>query len=633
MAVRKRNAYALLSRLFKFQFKQSHHALVPPLLLHSNLPPSDSERAAICSVVATVEEEIAELQSKPVSQQKRHRLSKCTELLRIHNAALSPIRWVPTEVLEQIFQHCTWQCTPGRTSHWRELPWAISQVCRTWREITLNLPFLWNRLPIHLGDGTAAHLDALATFLKAILARSLKAPLYLYMYAPFKEYDWHPLINVLAPHSKRVEELTIESSTITMRAFQVFKGGLPSLRKITLTKVSRRNHGSSALLIDLFEHAPLLREVTLVGLYTHELMLPWPQLISFNGNRINRTGLSQVVANSLELERLQLAGYSYGAGPKIVTLPRLTSLKVKLENPNITSNFFFGKLNLPKVEEIEVEQYQGELLTHLIPMLSRCPTPSVLRKLALRTALREAGNLTSLLRLTPQLVELDVKVPPLRDLSELIIDPESPPLVPMLETLIIHVNTEDVWRKEIPVNTLAHSRCEIDDTLVEPFQADEGRRKLKTFRLVFPNPISSHMAQVELNGWIEDPQPTGPDHFGLWRKMLHEELPELDYRPPPKKRKFDLKFAHRVDRLLAAIEDFQLSDVKGLYVSGLLMSLRRLSHIRPNHIPGDNIYHFRMRSQEILNNWAPSLRKDLVIFQWVMKGSRSLLYIPMNDGK
>ena len=63
------------------------------------------------------------------------------------------------------------------------------------------------------------------------------------------------------------------------------------------------------------------------------------------------------------------------------------------------------------------------------------------------------------------------------------------------------------------------------------------------------------------------------------------------------------------------------------------LSLRRLSYMRPNSIPGDNTYHFRTRSQEILNNWAPSLRKNLVLLQWVMEGTNSLIYIPLNDGE
>ena len=62
-------------------------------------------------------------------------------------------------------------------------------------------------------------------------------------------------------------------------------------------------------------------------------------------------------------------------------------------------------------------------------------------------------------------------------------------------------------------------------------------------------------------------------------------------------------------------------------------SLRCLSYMRPNSIPGENIYHFRMRSQEILNKWAPFLRKKLDVLQWVMEGTNSLVYIPLNDGE
>ena len=569
---------SLLKPLSKLRFKRSNltgtHA-PPELLLHSNLPPTDSERAAVCNAVAAVEEEISQLQQKPkFSHRRRRRLSRYTELLRVHNAVLSPIRWIPAEVLEEIFRFCTWSLTLDQNSHWRELPWAISQVCRTWREITLNLPCLWSRIPIHLGDNTLTNLAAQATFLTGLLARSRNAPLYLHVQAPFKEYDWHPLINALVPHSERVEELTIKSSTVTMNAFRKFKGHLPLLRKLTLSKTSQRNH-PSALIIDLFEDAPLLREVTLFALYTHELILPWPQVISFNGSRINRTGLSQLVANSLDLEHLEIAGYSYGAGPRTATLRCLTTLKVKLENPSITSNFFFGSLNLPNVEEIEVEEYQGDLLPHLIFMLTRCPTPSMVRKLTLRNIIQEApGDLSSLLRLTPQLLELDLDLPPIYDLSELIIGPESSPLVPMLETLIIHIKAEGIWSKENPATAIAHSRCEIDESSTGSFTSAE-RRKLKTFRIIFSNSSSRHMAQAELNGWLEDDdEPSSSSqthhHLKLWRQILHDELPELDHKQPPLKKKFDLKLGHRLDHLLKTIEEFQLDDVRSLYVRNYL---------------------------------------------------------------
>ena len=563
MPTRKSNLYSVLSRLCRNGLKRSNHNLVPHLL-HSNLPPSDSERAAVCNIVAVVQEEIARLQCKPdFLQHRRRRLSQCTELLRVHSAVLSPIRWVPTEVLEQIFQYCTWKYTPGRDCHWQELPWAISQVCRAWRDITLNLPFLWNRLPIHLRNDTWPNLDGAATFLKTLLERSRNAPLHLYIYAPFKEYDWHPLINVVVLHSERVQELMIQSSSITMQAFQKIKGRLPLLRKLTLSKVSRPVQ-AGALIIDIFEDAPLLREATFVRLYTHELMLPWSQLISFNGHKINRTGLCQVVANSLNLNRLEITGHSYGAGPKTVTLCHLISLKVKLENPVINSNFFFGSLNLPIVEEIEVEEYQGELFSHLTTMLSRCPAASVLRKLVLRTVVQGPGSLISLLRFTPRLSELDIELPPLHDLLDLIIDQENAAVVPMLQKLTVHVTAGDEWRKEIPMTSLARSRCEIDMLPTGGSFLPSERRRLKSFRLVFPDSAVCHMAQAELNGWLEDPEST--DRLISWRHMLHEELPELDYKPPPLKRAFDLKFGHRLDRLLGAIENFQLMDVKVLYV-------------------------------------------------------------------
>jgi len=202
-------------------------------------------------------------------------------------------------------------------------------------------------------------------------------------------------------------------------------------------------------------------------------------------------------------------------------------------------------------------------------------------------------------------------------------------LVPLLETLTIRATNEEKWRKDIPLTTLARSRCEMDEIL----SGLGERRRLRSFRLVFPNSSSCHMAQAELNKWLEPPKPI-PDqtrHLRLWRDMLHHELPELDHKPPPLKRTFDLKFTHRLDRLLGAIENFQLNDVKAFYASRLYSSLHRLSCLQPNHVPGDTIYHFRMRSYKLLKTWAPSLRKDTSILQWAMKGPRTLIYIPMSQ--
>ena len=53
-------------------------------------------------------------------------------------------------------------------------------------------------------------------------------------------------------------------------------------------------------------------------------------------------------------------------------------------------------------------------------MFSRSHKPSQLQKLAFRTISLQEGELSTLLNLTPQLIELDIIIPPMYDILNLI---------------------------------------------------------------------------------------------------------------------------------------------------------------------------------------------------------------------
>lgn len=67
-------------------------------------------------------------------------------------------------------------------------------------------------------------------------------------------------------------------------------------------------------------------------------------------------------------------------------------------------------LTIPAIERVKI-RYPGPLIPRLISMFSRSHEPSRLQKFAYRTIPLGTGKSTSLLNLTPQLIELDIDVP------------------------------------------------------------------------------------------------------------------------------------------------------------------------------------------------------------------------------
>ena len=68
------------------------------------------------------------------------------------SGVLHPIRWLPEEILVQIFERCAneeaeeWLTSCESTPHNLKAPTRVAGVCRRWRSIALSCPRLWCRL-------------------------------------------------------------------------------------------------------------------------------------------------------------------------------------------------------------------------------------------------------------------------------------------------------------------------------------------------------------------------------------------------------------------------------------------------------------------------------------------------------
>ncbi|KAF8165655.1 hypothetical protein B0H34DRAFT_247254 [Crassisporium funariophilum] len=316
-------------------------------LLYSNTAPSDSEIALIRKFIAATQLELTftNVDSKRNIQQDT--LARYTAFVRVHDAILSPIRKIPSELLEKIFRHYATSIIQWQHVSRIQLPWVLSQVCQRWRAIVLRVPSLWSHVPaIHLLD-KRRKTQTTIKYLNELFARSRDAPLTFNIYAPRQEYDTHPVLDVLVHHSERWQVLTIESSCITINALQRSRGRLSSLHTLTLD--IGRFPGTSV--IDIFKDAPRLREVNITGHYPHALFLPWSQLTRYREVVLTRGGRNEVYSAS-HLEILVLSIACDTTIIPVTTLCHLKILRITWSHTMLDVEPFFQNLTLPAIREI-----------------------------------------------------------------------------------------------------------------------------------------------------------------------------------------------------------------------------------------------------------------------------------------
>ena len=553
-----------------------------PHLLQSNIPPSDSESIDILEVISDVEAQslrLQEINELGMDRMTKHQLDLAHHFVHAHKGVLSAIRRFPPELLQEIFIHIT---VPWTYSRWNTIPWALSQVCRLWRTTALSVSSMWSRLPtIYLHKKIPS---SYAAQIRELLLRSRDAPISFYLYAPFKELSSHPIIDALVLHSERWQTVAIDSTTPTIFAFNGIKGRLSSLRSLSL-EVWRQ---TDPVVFDMFEDAPQLREVSLDGPFPGEVRLPFSQLTRYK-ERVRGRGMADfTISLATSLTTLEISRLSESPDIPVTTLPLLVTLKVQFDD--IISQGFLENVTLPAIQEILISGFEGHLITILTAMISRSQSPCMLKKFAFRTSELDSGELTTLLRLTPLLVELNLPLPPPEDLSNLIIgrnnnNNNSRPLVPLLQMLTFEA--EAVRRAETSqaLNDLAVSRCHHHhqnttnltmsdesvelpgDVVVPPPPADH--QILKELRILFKSSRTCHYELRFMENWV---QSEDSKQLEVWKENLLQEVPELEGRPAPRKRKFDMKWSERVFDIFSNIENYQVGNVNDIYVRKIMHS-------------------------------------------------------------
>jgi hypothetical protein len=171
-------------------------------------------------------------------------------------------------------------------------------------------------------------------------------------------------------------------------------------------------------------------------------------------------------------------------------------------HPNGDTGIFLDSLTIPAVEVIKIS-LPGSLVPHLVSMFSRSHEPSRLQKLAFRSIPLQEGELSTLLNLVPQLIELDISVPPMADILRLINCEEDVKLVPMLRALYLHNMDSFLPEWMECFQHLAEVRCEqgCKDSKDAIKSSLASRNTLDMLRIVFNSVKNRHFSQLLLNEW------------------------------------------------------------------------------------------------------------------------------------
>ncbi|KAK0197994.1 hypothetical protein F5146DRAFT_1017759 [Armillaria mellea] len=129
-------------------------------LLKSNDPLLETERVSLLATASESSNLLSVLkESIDHAQNALNALldgqAKVTEDLRAAKRLLHPIRSIPDDMLRHIFSFCVYgvydlldEDGTSNTLDSRKPPWTLSQVCRSWRRISLSTPSLWSCLSI-----------------------------------------------------------------------------------------------------------------------------------------------------------------------------------------------------------------------------------------------------------------------------------------------------------------------------------------------------------------------------------------------------------------------------------------------------------------------------------------------------
>ncbi|KAF7342652.1 hypothetical protein MSAN_02022200 [Mycena sanguinolenta] len=230
-------------------------------LLATNEPPRENDLPIVQHIVNETNVRLASL-DKEISGLKDHlrKLEKKRQTLSDYKAQhmgiLSPLRRMPPEILGEIF---SWpqQSTFAVFRPKENCPWILTHVCSRWRAVALSLPSLWSLITIDFSIEQRYSLELVRTQMER--ARALKVH-----FAGSEDSDSRhqiAIFTLLAEHSARWTELSIQLASCLIPDMVALRGNLPTLRKAWVGWHTVESQAAELDSLDVFQTAGSLVDI------------------------------------------------------------------------------------------------------------------------------------------------------------------------------------------------------------------------------------------------------------------------------------------------------------------------------------------------------------------------------------
>ncbi len=391
----------------------------------SNEPPSASDmhmlrehRLSLDPYLTRLDTEIATLSAMQEQLQKELDLRKATlDALRTErrvleerqqsiSGALSPLRCLPLEVLQEIFL-CTLTYSREPDYTWFDVfdpedsPWTVRRVCRNWRTAA-QYPQLWTGLRIsRTGLGNLS-------VVKDVLDRSRSLPLRIHFFwdKPNKGILFGRIVlDELVKHSERWQYASFDCvARVFERSISALRGRLPKLEELVC---KNWDFESTDYVEDAhpFEIAPSLRKATV---HNAVVKLDYSRLESFTSVALTPAAYKVLVSSPC---LTYLADLSWIASDDEPLQNETRYLHSRLNTLLLEQCSQLNMFTLPNLQHLEVGAPYSDTLSPSLPIIprflhiSQCP----LLSLSIHNCELSIGSMPELLQLVPRLQSLSIK--------------------------------------------------------------------------------------------------------------------------------------------------------------------------------------------------------------------------------
>ncbi|KAK0232750.1 hypothetical protein IW262DRAFT_20742 [Armillaria fumosa] len=252
-------------------------------LLKSNSPLLETERVSLLATASESSNLLSVLKEKiDHAQQTLNALldgqAKVTENLCAAKTLLHPIRSIPDEVLMHIFSFCVHEIydllekrdTPNSLDS-RKPPWTLSQVCRSWRSVTLSTASLWRCVCLDFDEYLEPKDEHLLPFMLGLhlqRARQYQLTIRLSSVDDISSHAFIPLLLTSIPYWKHLRTCIPAKSLAVLSTYGSY------LESLFYLDINIPLHYASSPSIHAFETAHSLRILEIESTLCRHVYLP-----------------------------------------------------------------------------------------------------------------------------------------------------------------------------------------------------------------------------------------------------------------------------------------------------------------------------------------------------------------------